>query len=185
MKLRGCYLCFDVCVLCFDVCVLPSRLVPSGFVCGIKTHMLTRLNDHFKNSCVSTITNYTDSNFYNTYLRLDTPQFKEMGFSRKGRFEDLSQVVGIRFGSDDARVVETLCTNSEEGGILEWTNNAMNSVHRGGGTQEEKKIALGSYLFELAFESCLSKDDNVSESPGFEPYIMHAGGGGAGGVGAT
>ena len=70
--------------------------------------------------------------------------------------------------------VESIVDESEEG-IFNWTadsKKSLNNTSRNATIRKEKKIELVEYLLEHVFELLLSKENDVSTSPGFERYLL-------------
>ena len=70
-------------------------------------------------------------------------------------------------------VVKKIC--QEKDGFFVWDDVLLNSLRKDQNMNRNEiqmaKFDLVSYLFELVYDLCLGKQDNVSSSPGFEKFI--------------
>ena len=61
--------------------------------------------------------------------------------------------------------------------LFHWPASVLAHIpRRDGETQQQSQLKCVSYLWELVFDLCLSPQDNMSDSPGFEPYLGIYGG---------
>ena len=90
----------------------------------------------------------------------------------RGHFEDLEQYVAVGFKPTEE--VVSLCSKDyREGGIFLHTKEDEDKIRRtnlNGRPDSEKFLEFTAYLFELGYDLALSKEFNVSKSPGFEGF---------------
>ena len=81
----------------------------------------------------------------------------------------------MAFDRHDTQAVHVLC--DEEHGIFEWRSHIYVYLQQCPWQQQDminKQLNMVAYLVELFYDLCLSPQDNVSESPGFElPMGIH------------
>jgi len=70
---------------------------------------------------------------------------------------------------------ELITRDYDEGGLFIYNKSEANKIislkSRSHKSEEEKRIEVIAYLFELAYDLAISYHDNVSESMGFESCI--------------
>ena len=113
------------------------------------------------------------SNFYKLYPSKSTKRSSMA--SKRGLYEDLSH--GIAAGFDPkGRVAQLVNCSWDEGGVLvlnaQDKQRVSSSMPKRKYTDVEKFQILLSYLFELAYDVAIAPALNVSESPGFESFLM-------------
>ena len=92
--------------------------------------------------------------------------------NKLGTFEDLSQYCGFSFNR--AENVDGLISCDVKKGIFDWSvyiSHLEKSNIRGCSTIREKQLVVVGYFFELCYDICLSRKDNVSKNPGFESIL--------------
>ena len=65
-----------------------------------------------------------------------------------------------------------LCNRSSDTTMVYWPDYMIEFIKR---TKEDLRVSqliCCAYLVELIFDLCIPKGDNVSDSPGFEKYIV-------------
>lgn len=65
-----------------------------------------------------------------------------------------------------------LCNRSSDSTMVYWPDYMIEFIKR---TKEDLRVSqliCCAYLFELIFDLCIPESDNVSDSPGFEKYIV-------------
>ena len=110
-----------------------------------------------------------DSEFYRCYPRRDyvNPAYAS---KKRGYFETLKQFIGVGFQKEKTR---RLCTDTAQGGILEWPQFAVGlSKKMSSATPEAKRAELASLMFECVYGLMLAPQDNMSQSMGFEPLLL-------------
>ena len=69
--------------------------------------------------------------------------------------------------------MKSICEDTN--GFMQWPKQIIEKLSKGGSTVGmdlvNAKLEMVAYFFELAYDLCLSPQDNVSQSPGFEKYI--------------
>mmetsp|Transcript_40138 Transcript_40138/g.46974 ORF Transcript_40138/g.46974 Transcript_40138/m.46974 type:complete len:106 (-) Transcript_40138:58-375(-) len=88
---------------------------------------------------------------------------------RSGFFEDLEQYAALSF--DRTKNTDSLTKTNEEG-LFVWSEDAIkktDAMNVGScKTLRERQLVLIAYLFEIAYDLCISPIHNVSRNPGFE-----------------
>jgi len=113
------------------------------------------------------------SNFYKLYPSKSTKRSKSN--TKQRLFEDLEHVIAASFDpkGDAAQVVNC---NWKEGGVMILSAQdklrVVSSMKEKPYTEIEKFQLLMSYLFELAYDLAIAPDVNVSQSPGFESFLI-------------
>ena len=113
----------------------------------------------------------THSKFHLTY-----PQ-KQASFlpkSLRGHFDDLTQYVGLAFDPDNSDAVDAICNTSEDG-IFEWPEEMLTHLKADSWNAislKKKQLNMVSFLWELFYDLALAPGSNVSQSPGFERYLL-------------
>ena len=164
--LEGCYLYWHT---------SSNRFVRSGKVSGgIKGNgsdrtFQTRHREHEKGSELKS-SKSKESLFYNKY-----PSRSGLNEAREpfGLFEELIQYEGFGF---ERRVIGTThCLTDEKNGLFSWSKTTIKKISNCGTITgiplQDAKLDMVAYLFELCYDLCLAKVDNVSRSPGFEKYL--------------
>ena len=110
------------------------------------------------------------SNFYSCY---PDKSLTESNSRRKGYFNNLSQYCGIGFQRDgDTSGITEI---EENKGIFTWSNDVIERVNKLNLSYckdlEEKQLVMVDFLLELGYDLMINRNDNVSESPGFEPCV--------------
>ena len=146
-----------------------SRWIRSGKSSGLNCNLGSRHKQHQK---ASLLKEDKPSKFYLSYPCKST---NFQGSMRRGWFQDVSQYVGMAFDRHDTQAVHVLC--DEEHGIFEWQSHIYACLQQCPWQQQDminKQLNMVAYLVELFYDLCLSPQDNVSESPGFElPMGIH------------
>jgi len=94
----------------------------------------------------------------------------------EGFFEDLGYYVGLAFDrSNKAADVNAICCETSPS-LLHWSMDFKKEIFRSLVKPEDAKLNAAAYLWELVFDLCIDPRYNVSESPGFEPYVKVYGG---------
>ena len=110
------------------------------------------------------------SKFYSRYPSIEST-FKTT--EPWGNFENLTQYSAFAIARMYKPILQTIC--EETNGFMQWPKQTIEKLSRGGSTVGidlvNAKLEMVSYFFELAYDLCLSPQDNVSQSPGFEKYI--------------
>jgi hypothetical protein len=120
---------------------------------------------------------YNTSNFYSCYpsneLVEDTNNSRRRGF-----FENLVQYCGVGFNRDGDTAAIVL--ENEDDGIFTWSDDVIKrveSLRLSTCTElQDKKLNMVGFLLELGYDLMINSNDNVSESPGFEPCLGIFGG---------
>ena len=159
MHFEGAYLYYDVELLTW---------IRSGKVAGETVNYHTRHKQHGKASATAT------SNFYRRYPSIKVPPAQRHS-GRRGFFQHLGHFVGLGFDRSDAAVVARICATGDNS-LFHWPASVLAHIRRDGETQQQSQLKCVSYLWELVFDLCLSPQDNMSDSPGFEPYLGIYGG---------
>ena len=89
-----------------------------------------------------------------------------------GWWDELEQVVLLGFDLKNKTATRALTNPSPTQSLLNWSAADLvliDEVNFRGATKiEEKQLHMVGYLFELAFDLMIARDDNVSKSAGFE-----------------
>ena len=114
------------------------------------------------------------SRFYKVYPSRNTERAKVSRVCR-GFWENLGIFGAIAIDQNDHEKREIITTDYEKGGLFVYNKYEANKINnlkcRSHKSEQEKRIEVISYLFELAYDLAISYHDNVSESPGFESCI--------------
>ena len=90
-----------------------------------------------------------------------------------GVFESLEMYCGLEIDVNNSTVIDLIC--KEDGGYLHWSKEIVRFLSKGGRLRgyrlKSEKVEMLSYLFELGYDLCLGKHDNVSSSPGFDKFL--------------
>ena len=136
-----------------------------------------RHDEHKKESETTKGGKYSKSNFYSCYPS-NTLAGNSNDCRRRGYFENLVQYCGVGFDRDGCTTA--VVTISEDDGIFAWSNDVLQKVaklHLSTCTElKDKQLVMVGFLFELGYDLMINSDDNVSESPGFEPCLGIFGG---------
>lgn len=160
-KQQGAYLYFDT---------NNRTYIRSGKVTG--RSFAKRHSEHCKGAKLTT-TDSQSSRFYSRYPSNEAELTTEG--SRKGRFENLQQLVACGFDcelTDDIK--KLLTTDVSSGGIFHWKDfidNIDGVKFQGKPSLVDKQISMIGYMFELGYDLCLSLGDNVSSNPGLEACL--------------
>ena len=86
----------------------------------------------------------------------------------------MQQLVGIGFNKLKPG---KMLLDTSQGGIFCFRESDMDNIDKStsklGKGRAMKQRAMLSYLFELCYDLCLSQDNNISESAGFECLLGH------------
>jgi len=128
--------------------------------------MAVRHKEHRENAMRKGTSNYK-SHFYAQYPRKESEHARNP--QRRVYFDShLQQYVGI--GVDPAKK-KLLCT-CEIGSLFDWPLKDLKRIEKvnfaGCLTLEAKQYKMIGYLFEKAYDLCISPSVNVSRNPGFE-----------------
>ena len=136
-----------------------------------------RHKEHRKESLTAKGGKYNKSNFYSCYPS-KTLAGNSNDCRRRGYSENLVQYCGAGFDrdSDTASIVSVI----EDNGIFAWSKDMLEKVDKlqlSACTElKDKQLVMIGFLFELGYDLIINSDDNVSESPGFEPCLGIFGG---------
>ena len=90
-----------------------------------------------------------------------------------GVFESLTMYCGIGFEMGNSNSTDKIC--QEKGGYLHWSKEILDYLSKkrslNAAQLKTVKVEMVSYLFELCYDLCLGKQDNISSSPGFEKFL--------------
>jgi hypothetical protein len=170
--LEGCYLYYD-----------SSRFkwIRSGKAVGSRhsnpRRTFRKRHAEHKHEARSAKGKYSKSNFYSCY-----PSNELVGDSnnsrRRGFFENLVQYCGVGFDRDGDTTA--IVSENEDDGIFTWSDDVVKrveSLRLSTCTElQDKKLNMVGFLLELGYDLMINSDDNVSESPGFEPCLGIFGG---------
>ena len=165
-NLEGCYLYWDT---------VGNRFIRSGKVSGGARGdnggrtFATRNREHKKGSELKSFQD-RQSTFYTKYPSIEnTSNNTELW----GHFENLTQYSAFAIARMDKPIVKSICEDTN--GFMQWPEQIIEKLSKGGRTVGmdlvNAKLEMVAYFFELAYDLCLSHQDNVSQSPGFEKYI--------------
>ena len=83
------------------------------------------------------------------------------------------QFSGFAIDRTKKTLVESIC--EEANGFMRWPKNTIQRLSKDGSIRGNEmvnaKLELVAYLYELGYDLCISQQDNVSQSPGFEKYL--------------
>ena len=128
-----------------------------------------RFKEHKKGSCLTT-SESLESNFYTKYPSSSVGE--ENKRRNDGEFEQLKLYCGLGFDPSH-EYHKALYLTSAEHAVFDWSNIAIKKIMQvnfssGSKGLFAKQLTMVAYLCELAYDLSLSKEYNVSESPGFE-----------------
>jgi hypothetical protein len=165
-KLEGCYLYWDK---------RGKRFIRSGKVSGgLRGEnggrtFAQRDREHKKGSELKCFQD-RQSKFYTKYPSTDSASKSTEPW---GYFENLIQFSGFAIDRTKKTLVESIC--EEANGFMRWPKNTIQRLSKDGSIRGNEmvnaKLELVAYLYELAYDLCISQQDNVSQSPGFEKYL--------------
>jgi hypothetical protein len=158
-KLEGCYLYKD-----------PH----CGFIRSEKT-VGRSFADRHKEHARCALSQDTRSRFYTRYPAKNADYSKQL---RHGFFDSLQQYCGLGFSRNASEAYKNLY-RTDGGGILVWEPRVLAEIkaRSKNGQEQEKRLHLVGYLFELCYDLALSTNNNVSQNPGFESFLGEYGGG--------
>ena len=87
---------------------------------------------------------------------------------RKGWFDNLDMHCGMAF--DRTEDLSILCPSEPDDKLFVWSRAAIAELNKKSKPLQILQLDMLAYLWELTYDLLLSKDDNVSESPGFESF---------------
>ena len=158
--LQGAYLYFDANL---------EEWIRSGKQTGEKG-MGGRNTEHVKRA--ESDTNPDDSRFYNWWPSIKSERAVDNPV-RQGYFEDLVQYVAAGFNPTED-VLDVCCKDYvKESGIFFYSaeeKRKISGINFRGRTDKGKFMEAIAYLFELGYDLALSREFNVSRSPGFEGF---------------
>ena len=134
---------------------------------------LDRHREHEKRATATMVVKSV-SRFYKLYLGRDTEQAKRSKV-RRGLWENLALFCAVAIDRNDEEKRDIITMDYERGGLFVYNDNEMKRIKnmnsRSNKSEQEKRVELISYLFELAYDLAISDQHNVSESAGFESCI--------------
>jgi hypothetical protein len=164
--LEGCYLYWDN---------TGKFFIRSGKVTGGKkgTHkgrtFEVRHKEHKKGSTLTTF-QHRQSQFYSKYPSCAN---NKANLNILGHFENLTQYCAFPIDRSKQNLIKKIC--NPNGQFLEWPTNVLQIISKDGQVKGNEfvdiQLDLVSYLFELCYDLCLSRHNNISQSPGFEKFI--------------
>ena len=90
-----------------------------------------------------------------------------------GHFENLKQYCGFAIDRSNLVLITKIC--NPNGQFLQWPKNILQIISKDGNVKGSElmdvQLDLVSYLFELCYDLCLSRHNNISQIPGFEKFI--------------
>ena len=134
---------------------------------------LVRHSEHEKRAKAKAVVK-SASRLYKLYPSRTTERAR-MSFIRRGLWENLGLFAAIAIDQNDHEKRELITRDYDEGGLFIYNKSEANKIislkSRSHKSEEEKRIEVIAYLFELAYDLAISYHDNVSESMGFESCI--------------
>ena len=156
LKMEGCYLCFDTVL---NECVRSGKASrESG------DSFRKRLDNHRKGSCLTTLEHRK------SLFCMSHPTGK-MGL--KGKYEHLKPHCAMGFDSKERTATDVI--DDDEYFTCNAANSYISSAKLRNDAELNAKITLISYLVECCFDALLSKQHNVSESPGCKKVLKQFG----------
>ena len=151
--LSGCYLYYDRNNECW---IRSGKVVGRSFADRDEEHrrMATKSSDSSK-----------------FYLRYPSKNSTRQSQGRNGYFENLSQMIACGFKYGDSGVIDVCREDVGDGGILclsRADKDHIIGVNFRGRSADQKFLEMVSYQFELVYDLCIGRLDNVSGNPGFE-----------------
>ena len=156
-KLEGCYLCYDR---------EKDKWIRTGFARGLSTCLGSRIKKHQQNSL--SMTEMRKSRFYRYYPSMNAAY--NFGRIRNGYFEDLDMYCAMAF---DLRNVYQICSVDGDDSLFVWSKQVMDFLEKKAKSTDVplrrmQTTAAVAYLWEICYDLMLAKNDNMSDSPGFE-----------------
>ena len=125
---------------------------------------------HFHAAKTTHLDSETSSEFYTCYPSITNPNHSNV--LRSGFFEDLQQYAALSFNRTEN--TDGLTKTNEEG-LFVWSEDAIkktDAMNVGScKTLRERQLVLIAYLFEIAYDLCVSLINNVSQNLGFESCL--------------
>eukprot|EP00985_Skeletonema_marinoi_P023355 scaffold15522_cov92-Skeletonema_marinoi.AAC.1 len=113
------------------------------------------------------------SNFYKLYPSKSTKRSRSR--TKQGMFEDLEHVIAASY-DPKGEAAQVVHLDWKEGGVMilgaQDKRRVVSSMKQKPYTDIEKFQLLMSYLFEVAYDLAIAPSVNVSQSPGFESFVM-------------
>ena len=94
--------------------------------------------------------------------------------SRLGTHEQLQVYSAMAFSSEMNETWK-LIECEDKGGLVVWSATTLRNLERSFSKTPalgEKKRSMISYLFEVGYQLALAPGDDVSDGPGFEPFMI-------------
>ena len=113
------------------------------------------------------------SRFYSRYPSVNSSRCNSK--FRKGRIENLQQLMAYGFNPFSPGVLDLLTTDVSAGGVMFFDEREKELVERVNfkGRNSKQKIGqIAAYHFELLFDLCLAASKNVSQNPDFETCLV-------------
>lgn len=155
-RLEGCYLYYDS---------MKDRWVRSGKTSGDGDEACFegRGNKHFLNS--QSTDEMRNLRFYRKY---PSKGVENLG-ARRGYFENLVMYCGMAFDPKNAGPLVL-----PDSGLFVWNEETMNELRTRAANKdrslERLQLDAVAYLWEICYDLMLAKNENVSDSPGFEAF---------------
>ena len=148
-----------------------KRWVRSGKV-SWRRSFLHRHNEHTKKAKATFLTGGGGSKLYKLYPSQSSSR-SQTSTIRRGYWENLGLFCAISIPGDDMVSLSKICRNQKEQGIFVYNEFEITKISELGkdGNEKDNRLEVIAYLFELAYDLCISVHDNVSESVGFEKCI--------------
>ena len=148
----------------------PNKgVVRVGMTCGVGSHPLLRRRREHADGAALTRPSSSDSLFYCSYPTVEAFEAGRAPAGRRGTHEALAMSVVFGIHRDDPGA----WIDDGPDGFLPWPayfEVGLRGV-MAGTPHRTKRLRAVAYLFELAGELLLDREQNVSVSPGFEQLI--------------
>ncbi len=118
------------------------------------------------------------SELYTAYPSKDLRALEENNPRRRGWFEDVHFGIFIGFDRANPATVDFLTKPASEGGLLDWSFAVPELLKRGSAAKiRDLQLTLVEYLIEFVCDLFLNPKRCVSNSAGFEKFLLEFGGG--------
>jgi len=151
-RMEGCYLYYDS---------KKGRWIRSGKTSGAAgASFEVRGGKHLTNA--QKIDEMRGLEFYRKYPARGVPNLG----GRKGYFDNLVMYCALAFNRTDD--LSDFCPKEADEDYFVWSQGTIAELIKRSSPLEHLQLDMIAYLWELVYDLMLGKDDNVSQSPGFE-----------------
>jgi hypothetical protein len=145
--------------------------VRSGKTTGKNRQIIVRHREHKDKARLRELKDVS-SKFYRSYPSRCATYNNN---TRRGYFDQLDLYYGLAFDRNGS--IDDLFSCGSPFSLLKWTDDCKKKIKNwnlmgvGKDDVQERQLHMASYLFEFAYDLCISPNDNVSLAPGFESII--------------